>query len=73
MVAVSNNGTNNMYINGVFNSTGPATIPANITGSNSILRDPLGNGMIGTVDDYRYYNRAITLPEIYTLFSVPPN
>ena len=73
LVVVLNNGTNSLYINGVFNSTGPAAIPANTAGFNSILRDPLGNGMIGTVDDYRYYNRAITLPEITTLFSLPPN
>jgi hypothetical protein len=73
MVAVMNNGTNSLYINGVFNSTGPASVPSNTAGFNSIMRDPLGNGLIGTVDDYRYYNRALTLPEITTLYSVQPN
>lgn len=73
VVVVLNNGTNSLYINGVFNSSGNASVPVNTAGINSIMRDPGGGlGMIGIVDDYRYYSRAITLPEIATLASIPP-
>lgn len=72
LVVVLNNGVNSLYINGVFNSSGLATVPVNTGGLNSIMRDPGGLGLLGTVDDYRYYSRALTLPEITRLSSVPP-
>lgn len=73
VVVVLNNGVNSLYINGVFNSSGSASVPVNTAGFNSLMRDPGGGlGMIGTIDDYRYYSRAITLPEIATLSSIPP-
>ena len=62
-----------MYINGVLNGNGGSvSIPLNTSGFNSIMRDPLGYGLIGTVDDYRYYNRPLSPLEVTTLYSVPP-
>ena len=66
--------TGSLFINGILNATvvNSPLMSSNNSGFNSIMRDPLGNGLIGNIDDYRFYNRVITQTEIDTLYSVPP-
>ena len=71
----TSNAITKMYINGVLQiTTGGITYPSftNTSGFNSIARDPLGNGLIGTIDDYRLYTRPITALEVSTLYSLSP-
>ena len=67
-------GSCSLYVNGILNviQGSPPSISTNNSGFNSIMRDPLGNGLIGNIDDYRFYSRVITQTEIDTLYSVPP-
>ena len=69
-------GSSNLYINGAlekFQASSSPVILTNNSGFNSIARDPLGNGLIGTVDDLRHYiNTTLSLTQIATLFSLPP-
>ena len=72
-IAVVVNSTGNpnttLYINNV-PQTGNTSYPTftNISGYNLIDRDPAGDGLIGTIDDYRLHNRSLTAGEVNTLF-----
>ena len=75
VVYTSNASANgSLYVNAILNATemNAPLLVTNNSGFNSIMRDPLGNGLIGNIDDYRFYNRVITQTEIDTLYSVPP-
>ena len=75
IVYTSNTFSNGLlYINGILNAVEPSPpqLSPNNSGFNIIMRDPLGNGLIGNIDDYRFYGRVITQTEINTLYSVPP-
>ena len=69
-------GSASLYINGsldIFQASNAPVITTNNSGFNSIARDPAGNGLIGTVDDFRHYiNTTLSLTQIATLFSLPP-
>ena len=72
-IAVVVNSTGNpnttLYINNV-PQTGNTSYPTftNISGYNLINRDRAGDGLIGTIDDYRLHNRSLTAGEVNTLF-----
>ena len=71
----SGSGVGDLYINNVLDSsiTSGPLIVANNSGFNSILRDPAGNGLIGTIDEFRHYlGRVLSLQQIQTLYSIPP-
>ena len=69
-------GSASLYINGsldIFQASNAPVITTNNSGFNSIARDPAGNGLIGSVDDFRHYiNTTLSLSQIATLFSLPP-
>jgi hypothetical protein len=69
VINITNTNTGKVYLNNNLIAQGTATYPsfANVSGYNSIGRDPAGNGIIGTVDDFRLYTRILTLNEINIL------
>jgi hypothetical protein len=69
VVNSSGNPNTTLYINNV-SQTGNTSYPTftNVSGFNSINRDPVGDGLIGTIDDYRLHNRSLTAREVNTLF-----
>ena len=69
-------GSGSLYINGVVDKTQATNAPvivANNSGRNSILRDPAGNGLVGSIDEFRHYiNTSLNASQIATLYSRPP-
>jgi hypothetical protein len=41
----------------------------NESGSNSIANNPFGHGVVGSLDEFRLYNRILTPPQIETLYN----
>jgi hypothetical protein len=69
VIKSTGNPNTTLYINNV-PQTGNTSYPTftNASGSNLINRDPVGDGLIGTIDDYRLHNRSLTASEVNTLF-----
>lgn len=70
-IVITSTGSPNttLYINNV-SQTGTTTYPTftNASGYNSISRDPAGDGLIGTIDDYGLHKRALTAGEVNTSY-----
>lgn len=70
VVTVTTSGSVVVYMNNVAYPTS-CTYPSfiNVSGYNSIARDPAGNGLIGYLDEYRLYNRIINASEAGVLYA----
>jgi len=74
-IAVSATGaTQSLYVDGVFKVSG---VPSPVDGNNTILSsgkigNNAGTSFVGSIDDMRFYNRALSANEITTLYNNKP-
>ena len=71
-MSITSGNVGNVYVNNVLTNTGTLTFPSfvNVSGRNGIGHDFVtgGNGIQGTIDNVRVYNRVITSTEVNTLY-----
>jgi hypothetical protein len=69
VVTVTPGNLGKIYVNNILIITGSLSYPSfiNASGYNSIGRDPAGAGLIGTIDEFRLYNRILTANEVNVL------
>ena len=69
VVTITTGNVGKIYVNNVLVASGTISYPSftNVSGYNSIGRDPIGDGINGTIDEFRLYNRVLTVNEVNVL------